>query len=295
MHSAHIAHSKHISCLFFSFSFAVCVCQFKHFLWLVMRCCRNFSCIEWVCVCKSFLCHGNKSSYYASSPPTFHIFLFEMFEIHSVMFNFFLLVLFLCSHDFELPRRESNVKHLLLLNVHFDLATESSRSITLNSFHSKKFQHSVGQFYCSILLPHALYNHKCWCCSLFVQRTWVYAMQSHFVASSEISVWLTFVYILKFHCNPIIILSSQNHSAEFLIYFMTREKRKQHQSQKYWGFFSFSSSAKPNSAVCIHVMNHARTMEWMCILQLLREKNEMSRFFRDSPMAWMKAFECDLL
>lgn len=88
-----------------------------------MRCCRNFSCIEWVCVCKSFLCHGNKSSYYACSPPTFHIFLFEMFEIHSVMFNFFLLVLFLCSHDFELPRRESNVKHLLLLNVHFDLAT----------------------------------------------------------------------------------------------------------------------------------------------------------------------------
>lgn len=267
MHSAHITYRKHISCLFLSSSLALFQCQCKHFLWLVMRCCRNFSCIEWLCVCKSFLCYGNKSSCYASSPPTFHIILLQLFGIRFLTINFFPPYSILVQPRFWIATQRIECGAFITFKCALrfgyvrsnDLATESSRSIILNSLRCKKFQHSFGQFYCRILLPHAHI--------LMLQLicTWVYAVQSHFVASSEISVWLTFVYISEFHCNPIIILSSQNHSLEFLTYFMICERKENSINHQKLGIFPLQT--KPHSAVCIHAMNHVRTMEWMCILK----------------------------
>lgn len=258
-----------------------------------MRCCRNFSCIEWVCVCKWVSFAMRTSSYYAALRPTIHIILLEIFGIHFFIDQF--LLPFFWNHDFELPRRESNMKHLLLLNVHFDSATSKvtiwlrshfGQSHWTRSIFKSSSTRSVNFITASHCHMHSTNTHTCFL------RTWVYAMPSHSVASSEIHVWLTFVYISKFHSNPIIILSSQNDSQVFLIYFYDSREKKPASITNVLG--AFFSSVKPRSVYPCH---ESCWHNGMCILQLLRErKNEwtVSNFSAIYSYNW-NAFECDLL
>lgn len=191
-----------------------------------MRCCRNFSCIEWDCVLRIFF--ERNTHIYASSWPTFHIFLLQIFEFLFLAITF--VPKFHFAHPrFELSRRKlkrtyTNMKNLLLRVVHFELRFGCTMHIESNNLaieflgqsHWARYILKILAFIRSILLPHEFthihtsMNRDKYIYSQTISTN-VIAMQSNLGASFQIFDWHS-VYISKFHSNPIIILWTQNHS-----------------------------------------------------------------------------------